>query len=107
MTRELPRYGSSQIIVHDLAETERDIGDDMGSRDDFQHRQFGERGERVRKQGQSRRPVQAPLSAMSWSRYSTSSQMRAVPSTCGMILSRKFGANSDALIACSSATLCL
>ncbi len=31
-------------------------------------------------------------------RYSTSSQMRGVPSTCGMILSRKFGAASDVLM---------
>ena len=31
--------------------------------------------------------------------YSTSSQMRGVPSTCGTILSRKFGAKSDAMAA--------
>ena len=38
----------SQIVVYDLAKTEGQVGDDVGAGHDFQHRQLGERRQRVR-----------------------------------------------------------
>ena len=36
-----------QVIVDDLAEAKRQIGDDVGGREDFEHRQFRDGSERV------------------------------------------------------------
>src|SRR5580704_16743100 len=41
-----------QIVVHNLAEREREIRNDVKSRDDFQDRQFGERSQRMREQSE-------------------------------------------------------
>ena len=38
--------------MHDLAEREREIGDDVDSRNDFQHRQLGKRRQRVGEQSE-------------------------------------------------------
>jgi len=38
---------SGQIVVHDLAETERQVGKDMDPRYDLEHRQFGDRSQCV------------------------------------------------------------
>ena len=39
---------SRQIVVDHLAEAERQVGDDVRRRDDFEHRQLGDRRQRVR-----------------------------------------------------------
>src|SRR4029077_15063551 len=39
--------GLAQVIVDDLAEAKRQIGDDVGGREDFEHRQFRDGSERV------------------------------------------------------------
>ncbi len=38
--------------MHDLAETEREIGDEVNSGDDLEHRQLGERRQGVGEQGE-------------------------------------------------------
>jgi hypothetical protein len=37
-----------EVIVNDLAETERKVGDDLGGRDNFTHRQIRDRRQRMR-----------------------------------------------------------
>src|SRR5690348_10901585 len=49
--------GSRQVIVDDLAELEREVGDDVRAGHDLEHRQLVERRKRVREQGQLGRPA--------------------------------------------------
>src|SRR6476620_10709264 len=51
----------SHVIVHDLAKTERQIGENVRSRDDLEHRQLGQRGEGMREQLASDSLVDAGL----------------------------------------------
>src|SRR5258708_625696 len=46
---------SSQIVVHDLAETKRQIGNDVSAGHDLEHGQFRQRRQRVRHEIQRRR----------------------------------------------------
>src|SRR5262249_47307248 len=46
---------SSQVVVHDLAEAERQVRDDVCSRNNLEHRQFGQWSESVGEQGESSR----------------------------------------------------
>ena len=42
------RLGFREIVMHDLPECEREIGDDMDGRHHFQDWQLGDRGQRMR-----------------------------------------------------------
>ena len=78
-----------EIVVDDLAEPERQVGDDVRSRDDLAHRQVGDRRERMRPEVERRRAgpgafhddVLQPV-------VDELARCADVPSTCGMIFSR-------------------
>ena len=75
-----------------LAQVERQVGEDVHGRKHFEDRQFGDRRQSVGEQAERRRSGPRALPGRCRSReYSTISQMRGVPSTCGMTFSRKFG----------------
>src|SRR5262245_21794253 len=52
-----------QVIVHDLAEAEREIGDDLGPGHDLEHRRLGQWCERVREKRERRRSGPRSLEA--------------------------------------------
>src|SRR5215475_1777059 len=56
LLRAESRYRSlAQVVVHDLAEAERQIRENVDCRDNLEHWQLGDRGQRMRGQRQSRR----------------------------------------------------
>src|SRR5690242_4785428 len=54
--RRMMELPSAQIVVHDLAQAERQVGDDVDAGDDLEHRQLGHRGQRMRVQLERGRP---------------------------------------------------